>query len=168
METISKTKLQNMIEQHQLWLKSHSTEGKRFKLYLSNVDLSFESLKDANLPRSYLANCDLSYSDLSNTNFFDADMSNATLIGCNLQNANLSHASLYGTDLRNANLVGCKLNNTNLNDTDLRGAKFDINILKCYMLTDSIWLKTDIPWYLQHPGYAMWGYTIELLDDLCL
>lgn len=144
MKQFSKDELSKMLEQHQLWLDSRGYKGKRFKFYLPRIDLNYIQLASSNLQHACLANCHLLCANFSDTNLSKSDMSNATLIGYNFQNADLSHVSLYGANLR--------------------GTKFDSGILECYTLAYTQWLSTDIPWYLQHPDYAEWADTIEILD----
>jgi hypothetical protein len=120
---ISKTELDQILDDHRHWLESNGQEG--------------------------------SCADLSNTN----------LRGVVLEGADLQFAYLKDADLVGANLRGANLYSASLDGADLRGAKLDRNILDCFSLDHTKWLKSDIPWFIQHPGYNTWADTILILDE---
>ena len=128
---MDKNEIQEMLEQHQLWLNNNG--GKRADLRgvdLQGVDLRRANLRGANLYGAQLGNACLSLADLSYANIRNADLHNASLFGANLHDAelhstdlscadfswtnlnctNLSYANLYGADLSDANLSGANLN----------------------------------------------------------
>ena len=118
MKTLTRKKLMEIINNHQMWLTG--TGGNRANLsnsYLCEANLSNTNLSNANLFNANLFGADLSNADLSN-----ADLSNANLSNANLSNANLNEANLSNTDLSNANLNEANLSNANLNEANLSNA----------------------------------------------
>ena len=65
-------KLDKIIENHKLWLKTHGREGEK-------ADLSSADLSSANLRYANLRYADLSSADLSSANLRSADLSSANL-----------------------------------------------------------------------------------------
>jgi uncharacterized protein YjbI with pentapeptide repeats len=92
-----------------------------------------------------------------------ADLSNVDLRDTDFKY--FKYDILCGVDFRGSNLVGADLRGTDLTGTDLRGAKLDRNILSCWALKDTKWLKSDIPWFIQHSRYRLWADTIQILDE---
>lgn len=84
---MEREKLNKILEEHKLWLKTNGQDGK--KANLRSADLRFADLSSA----------DLRYADLS-----FADLSSADLRYADLRYANLSSADLSFTNLRRANL----------------------------------------------------------------
>lgn len=84
--------LDNILEQHKLWLDTGEKQGKR-------ADLSDANLRGAELRRAILSGADLSGANLS-----CAILSNADLTGAKLWGVNLMDVILRGADLRGANL----------------------------------------------------------------
>ena len=72
MRTIEKEELQEILEQHKLWLSSDGKEGKR-------ADLRYADLRYANLRSADLRYADLRYADLRYANLRSADLSSADL-----------------------------------------------------------------------------------------
>lgn len=128
---MDKNELQEILEQHQLWLNNKC--GKRADLRgidLQGIDLRRANLRGANLYGAQLGNACLSFADLSYANLRNADLHNVSLFDSNLRDAdlhstdlscadfglanlnctNLSYANLYGADLSDANLSGANLN----------------------------------------------------------
>ena len=82
---------------------------------------------DPDLQRVCLTNADLSYAKLSDANFSDADLSNARLPGANLSRAgfwktNLSNAWLLDANLSDARPIYANLSNAWLMNANLTGA----------------------------------------------
>lgn len=130
MKKITKKKLKEILEQHELWLDSNEKEGKRADL--SSADLRFADLRWADLRFAKL-----SFVDLTDATLTDAILNDATLTGVDLSRADLrfaklrfatlTDANLFGADLRladlsGANLTCANLSYTNLTYTDLTGA----------------------------------------------
>jgi uncharacterized protein YjbI with pentapeptide repeats len=135
---ISKTELDQTIVNHNLWLKSNGQEG--------------------------------SCADLSNTNLRGAVLEGAVLEGAVLEGADLTYANLQvayliGADLRHTFLEKADFRGAELRGADLRGTKLDRNILSCWTLKDTKWLKSDIPWFIQHQWYNIWSHTVQILDE---
>ena len=120
MKRYTHSQLQEILEQHKLWLNDSST-GSRADLYyadlrdtnLSNANLfkailSNANLRDADLSGANLSNASLFYADLKRANLKEADLSNADLDGANLKEADLSNADLSNASLREANLFSIK------------------------------------------------------------
>lgn len=109
---MNKEKLNQILENHQHWLR-HDCEGwERMRADLSGMDLRCEELGNSNL-----CGANLSGAKLWNANLIDIDLSHA-----NLSNANLYGANLRGANLRNANLCGADLRGADLYCADLHGA----------------------------------------------
>ena len=89
---MNKEKLDKILENHKLWLRTSGEQGERADL--RSADLRSADLRSANLNYADLRYADLSYADLSY-----ADLSSA-----NLSYANLSSADLSSADLRSADL----------------------------------------------------------------
>lgn len=127
---MDKNELQEILEQHQLWLDDNG--GKRADLRgvdLQGADLRRANLRGANLYSAQLGNACLSLADLSYANLRNAGLHNVSLFGANLLEAdlhstdlscadfswanlncaNLSYANLYSADLLDANLSGANL-----------------------------------------------------------
>ena len=106
MRQISIEELNDILKQHDLWLKN-----------------------DGGV-RADLKGADLSEADLRGANLRGADLIGVELIGANLRGANLRGADLIGADLKWANLIGADLSEAdlkwaNLRGADLRGAKIN-------------------------------------------
>ena len=89
---MEQAKLNKILENHKLWLKTNGEQGERADL--SNADLRYADLRYA----------DLSYADLRNADLRNADLRNADLSNADLSNADLRYADLSNADLRNADL----------------------------------------------------------------
>ena len=118
MRQISIEELNDILKQHDLWLKN----GGGFKADLSYTYLFVADLKLANLSRADLSGADLSRADLSEANLIGADLSGADLSGANLIGADLSGADLSGADLSGADLSRADLSEANLIGADLKRA----------------------------------------------
>lgn len=95
MRQISIEELNDILKQHDLWLKNYG--GCRADL--SDTDLSYTDLFGADLRMADLRRANLSYTDLR-----EADLRWADLIGVDLRWANLRRANLKGVDLREASI----------------------------------------------------------------
>ena len=84
---MEQAKLNKILEEHKLWLKTNGEEGKR-------ADLSDANLRNANLRNADLRNANLRNANLSNANLRNADLRNADLRNANLRNADLRNADL--------------------------------------------------------------------------
>lgn len=102
--------------------------------------------------------------NLKDANLQSVDLSGTNLRGVDLSGANLYYADLTKVDLRDANLEGADLEGADMWHTDLRGTKLDAGVLLSHNLSLTKWLKTDIPWFIQHPGYTEWMDTVRILD----
>ena len=108
---MTQEELNEILEQHQLWLNTKEVEGKR-------AVLRGEDLRCA----------DLRYVDLRCANLSYADLRGANLRGANLRNADLAYADLRGAVLEGANLKYAYLTNVNLEGTGVylfKGPKAD-------------------------------------------
>ena len=94
---MEQAKLDKILDEHKLWLKTNGQEGKKANLSsadLSSADLSYANLSSANLRYANLSSADLSYADLRYANLSSADLSSADLSSANLSSANLRYANL--------------------------------------------------------------------------
>ena len=108
---ITRSELNEIITNHQHWLREDIDGWELKRADLSNLDLSY-----ANLTGAHLSDANLTGANLANANFTGAHLSYANLTGANLTNANLT-----GAYLSNANLTGANLTCSNLKDSDLTG-----------------------------------------------
>ena len=133
---MDKDELQEILEQHQLWLNNNGGE----RADLRGVDLYGADLREANLRGAYLhsarlGGADLSFAnlnyatlcnaDLHNVNLWGASLNEANLHSADLSCANLNWANLCYTDLSYVNLYGANLLNANLHGAELNSAILD-------------------------------------------
>ena len=118
MRQISIVELNDILKQHDLWLKNYGG----FKADLSYTDLFVADLKLANLSRADLSGANLIGADLREADLKGADLSGADLSGANLIGADLSGADLSGADLSRADLSRADLSEANLMGADLKRA----------------------------------------------
>jgi uncharacterized protein YjbI with pentapeptide repeats len=95
---------------------------------LSDANLSFAGLVDANLDHAYLPRANLTGAGLVDANLdhaylFDANLDHAYLSNAYLDHADLTHANLTDANLTDANLTGAHLTGANLTGAHLDGQK---------------------------------------------
>ena len=105
--------INQIIEQHALWLDTDGKEGSRANLTHANLDSV--NLDSVNLTRA----------NLDGANLYGANLTRANLYG-----ANLTRANLFGANLACANLFGANLTRANLDSVNLDGASGNLNNLK--------------------------------------
>lgn len=109
--------LEQMLKDHQLWLRSGEKEGKRavFRDSLGAISV----LAGANLERADLNGANFTATDLTDTNFQRAELRRVSFHDATLRRTNFREA-----DLQNANLEEAKsLLSTQLAGADVAGAK---------------------------------------------
>jgi uncharacterized protein YjbI with pentapeptide repeats len=102
MRTFTKQELEEILDNHKLWLSSNGENGERANLSnadLRNADLRSANLRNADLSNANLRSADLRYANLSNADLRYADLSSANLRYADLSSANLSYAILSFADL---------------------------------------------------------------------
>ena len=114
---MTQEELDNIVEQHQHWLKEDCEGWEDMKAYLRGADLSRADLRGADL-----RGADLSRANLSGAVLSRADLRGAYLFGANLCGANLCCADLIRADLRGADLSRADLSCADLNRADLSDA----------------------------------------------
>ena len=112
------SKLNQILEQHKLWIESSCEQGIR---------------------------ANLSYADLRGAKLYRAKLYCANLTGANLSHANLSYANLGGANLTGANLTGADLYCAEFRGANLSGANLSGAHLYCAYLNNAIGLP-DISW----------------------
>lgn len=120
---LSEEKLQEILNNHALWLKNKN-EGQRadFGPYiLSKKDLSGLDLSEANFYNTALLNANFENTILRGANFKGAKAEKAKFSNCDLSNADFSLADLEEANFENANIentvfIGAILKNTNFNN----------------------------------------------------
>ena len=116
---ITQSELNEIITDHQHWLRE-DIDGWEFKRAdLSNLDLSDANLTGAKLTCANLTDANLTGAKLTGANLTNANLTDAYLTCANLSDANLSGANLTGTYLSDANLTGANLTCANLKDSNL-------------------------------------------------
>lgn len=103
-------KINEIIKQHELWLKTDKREGSR-------ANLEYANLEGANLEGVNLRGANLKYADLASASLASANLIGADLTGLNLSRANLTKAFLSRADLTLANLHGANLEGAILRGT---------------------------------------------------
>jgi hypothetical protein len=135
--------LNEILEDHQLWLKSGGSEGKRanfWKAMLDSATLRRADLRRANFHAACLVEADLRESNLREANLISADLTNADLRGADMRDAALNSANLTQATLADADLRGARLMHANLVNTDFRRA----NLSGCGVYGASVWdVKLD-------------------------
>jgi uncharacterized protein YjbI with pentapeptide repeats len=125
MKTITATELNEILNQHQLWIESAGKQGTRANLSRANLtsaNLGYANLRGANLVDAYLRDTNLWGAELENAYLTDANLGGAVLTGANLGGANLKGANLCYANLIGANLTGASLCGANLTGANLRRA----------------------------------------------
>ena len=125
--------INQIIEQHALWLDTDGKEGSRADLTRANlygVNLAHVNLTRANLYCANLTCADLYGANLDSINLNGANLNGANLYGANLYGANLNGANLYGANLYGANLYGANLDGAKLEGANLDSASGNLNNLK--------------------------------------
>ena len=90
---------------------------------LHKANLSYANLRNANLRDSRLSQADLHNAKLSQTDLHNAKLNSAHLFEANFYAADLRHADLQNADLRTADLRTADFNNANLNNANLYKAR---------------------------------------------
>jgi uncharacterized protein YjbI with pentapeptide repeats len=133
MKKITKTQLNQSLQQHQLWLNSDGVRGER-----------------ANLRGADLRHTQLCYANLSDTDLRGANLQSANLRHTNLRRANLIGADINRADISHADLRGAQFN-TNIRDCFIfRGTQFTPEALPWLILhprwaewKDTVWIDTE-------------------------
>lgn len=102
-----------------------SLSGKQASnLRLAHADLSFATMKKANLRGCDVWRAVLNFSDMSGANLSRAFFGKTNMYCSNLSGASINFARFIGSDLSSANFSGARIVNTSFTDTDLTGADF--------------------------------------------
>ena len=120
---INGVSLKSLLEEHELWLNSDNTKGKRLELIkadLDYVDFSGLKLDCAMLIGSSLNGADFSKASLNGVNFNRALLNKSVFI-----KANLKDASFYSAEMQCAQLEDCCLENADFARAYLGMAKLD-------------------------------------------
>ena len=135
MKKITREELDQILQQHELWLTSSGTNGDRFSIY--NTNLRGANLQSANLCAANLQHANFRGADLRKAYFWDAD--------------------LRHIDLRDANL-----RDTDFESTDLRFAQFGANIRDCLSFKFALITSDVLPWLILHPEWSEWKRTVRI------
>ena len=93
------SKLNQILEQHKLWIETNGVQGER-----ANLEGAY--LGGAYLRGAYLRGADLTHADLTHADLRGANLTYAILRDANLRDANLTGANLTGANLEYAKLTG--------------------------------------------------------------
>ena len=121
MKKISQEELDNLLDNHELWLKNPLNDKNR--LFLENYNLSFLEIKNRDLSDALFHKCDMrsmkiQNCDLSFTVFSNNNMNNITFSICNFNTT-----KFYSTNLSEGLFINCTLTNVKLTDTNLSGVE---------------------------------------------
>jgi pentapeptide repeat protein len=115
-EPTPRPKLEEILQQHELWVNSGGKEGNRADLSCANLegaDLAGANLQGADLQKANLKKAVLSLADLRNALLFQANLEEADLLGAELQGASLQNAILVtATGLSVQQFAGANLSGT--------------------------------------------------------
>ena len=115
MRQISIEELNDILKQHDLWLKNDG--GVRADL--SYTDLFGADLRGVDLRFANLSGSDLRKTDLRYTELFGADLRGVDLRFADLSGSNLREADLSGSDLREADLRFADLSESDLREASI-------------------------------------------------
>lgn len=129
----SRTDLDEIVREHQQWLRTGKLQGRRCDLHrakLGGVDLSSQDLSDANLAGADLSDAKLHGTILDNADLSEAKLNGTLVIASKLRAALLNRASLENAllgeaDLESADLFGATLGGVDLSGTNLSGSIFE-------------------------------------------
>ncbi len=173
MRTFTKQELDQVLDNHKLWLSSGGEKGERANLSCAN--LRYANLSSANLSFADLHYADLIYAnlrgaDLRSANLCSADLSSADLSSANLHSADLSSADLNHADLSYADLRSADLSSADLSYADLQSADLDFSAfpLWCGGLNVHIddKLATQLLYHLVY-NVKLSPHTSKQLKSLC-
>ena len=146
--------LNEILDQHKLWLETNGMQGKRANLYCA--DLTDADLRGADLSDAFLGGAYLSGAYLSGASLVGADLN-----GANLWRADLNGASLRYANLTGSNLEGASLTKANLTAAYLTGAYLQYANLSNAILPDISWI---IPGCLVQLNHVMGDFYLEKKD----
>lgn len=109
-----------------------------------------EDRKTRVLTRRSWVGLDLKQADLQGADLRGADFSRSDLSGADLQGVWLSEADCDNAIFCGANLQGALFDGADFSGADLRGAKLDASIQSAWSLNGSLWLYSDVPWWMGH------------------
>ena len=145
MKKITQKKLNQILQQHQLWLDSNCVKGER-----------------ANLQGAKLNDADLRYANLRGANLQSANLCAANLQHANFRGADLRKAYFWDADLRHIDLRDANLRDTDFESTDLRFAQFGANIRDCLSFKFALITSDVLPWLILHPEWSEWKRTVRI------
>ena len=104
---MTQQELDNIVEQHQHWLKEDCDGWKDMRANLKGANLEranlyWANLEGANLEGANLKRANLYWANLEGANLEEANLYRANLYWANLEEANLERANLYGANLKGA------------------------------------------------------------------
>lgn len=139
MRKITVEELNEILENHKIYLNRSREDWRNFRADLSDVDLKGVNLENANLEHANLNAADLKNAILKNAvlnyaSFVDANLANADLENAKLDNTDFEYASLKKANLSKASLRNVNLNHTNLNSANLSEAVLNNAYIHCYDL----------------------------------
>lgn len=128
--------LNNILKNHETWLKSDGSCG--IKADFSHENLAYVDLSNKNLVKANLYAANLTGANLVNTQLAWADLRKAKLNSANLSHADLTDANLSDAELSVTNLIGA-----NLREAVLYGTKLWETILVRSSFIQSKWVGVD-------------------------
>ena len=155
MKKITQEELNQILQQHKLWIETDGNKGGC--AVLKGTDLLGADLRHANLRAANLRAADLQGADLRAADLQGADLRFASLYGADLHYATLQSTDLRGADLRDANLY-----DTNLYGTDLCRAQLDVNIRDSRSFRDAKFTSDALPWLILHPEWSKLKDTVRI------
>lgn len=106
-------------------LTGMSLSGKQAgNLRLAHADLSFATMKKANMRGADIWRAVLNFADMSGANLSRAFFGRSNMYCANLSGADIGFARFIGTDLSGARFSHARIHNSSFIDSDLNGADF--------------------------------------------
>jgi uncharacterized protein YjbI with pentapeptide repeats len=119
----SEDELNQILENHKIWLESNGNEGEQ--AYLCSADLRKSNFSGMNLKNALFKWSDLRQSNFENTKLQDAHLEESDLHGAIFWDADLQGAHFDYSNLQRAILWGANLKETGLKNANLKGARLD-------------------------------------------
>ncbi len=114
-----------VLRQHDAWLKTDGKEGRRANLYgldLTQIDFTHADLQQANLRGAILDGVDLSGALLNDADLTEASLQGCRATGANWLRVNLASATLQRSVLDNINFSFANAIGANFSEASLKGA----------------------------------------------
>ena len=121
MKKLTQEKLNEMLDQHELWRENRNI-GKRLDISycdVSGLDFSNRNMRGSNMSGAYMRGVNMSGANMRGLNMSGADMRGAYMSDANMSDANMSGANMRGADMSDANMSGANMRGSNIDYVSL-------------------------------------------------